>query len=249
MPIIPVPEYDGARYPTLDEAAAERRAFLRRVGLSAIAAAFGPAVLACKAEGETSAGAGPVTQAGHRSPSPAPPMPAGAPVPVHWPGPRGALVGGRSIAVTYRDGSKGRVAVAAVFAADNTALEGALIDAESKIADAVRARLKQEPAAFTDDAARVAKVEAALLDAIKRIVAVPGLQSVSIARVRDTVAGVEDKAALAPAPAPARSVEMPAPAPMAPPPAAAPPPPRHLPRAGAKCPIHGSGCTESEHGA
>ena len=51
MPIVPVQDYDGARYPTLDEAAAERRAFLRQVGLSAIAAALGPAAIGCRAEG------------------------------------------------------------------------------------------------------------------------------------------------------------------------------------------------------
>jgi hypothetical protein len=227
MPITPVPDYDGARYPTLDDVAAERRAFLRQVGLAAIAASFGPAALA-------------------GTPTPPPPMPAGTPVPARWPGPRGALIGGRSIEVTYRDGSKGRVAVAAVFSADNAALEGALIDAQSKIATAVRARLAEEPPNFTDDSARVARVEAALLGAIRKIVAVPGLQSVSIARVAGAVSRVEDKSA--PAPAPARAVQMPPAAPMAPPASAAPPEPRRLPRAGAKCPIHGSGCTASAHG-
>ena len=132
MPITPVPEYDGARYPTLDEVAAERRAFLRRVGLSAIAAALGPSALACKAEG-SGGDPVPLTQARQTSPTPAPtpPLPAGVPVPPKWPGPRGALVGGRSIEVTYADGSHGRVALAAVFSSDNAALEGALIDAEA----------------------------------------------------------------------------------------------------------------------
>jgi len=246
MPIVPVRDYDGARYPTLDDVLAERRAFLRQVGLSAIAAAFGPAALACKAEGSIDTKPIPTTQSRQASPTP-PPMPAGLPVPPRWPGPRGALVGGRSIEVTYADGSKGWVAVAAVFSSENAALEGALIDAESKIAAAVRERLKEQPPAFFGDRRRVENVEATLLDSIKRIVSVSGLQSVAIARVYGSAAPAEERAAPA-APA-ARAVVVAPPAAPVPMPTSAPPAPRHLPRAGAKCPIHGSGCTASEHGS
>jgi hypothetical protein len=242
MPIVPVRDYDGARYPTLDEAAAERREFLRRVGLSAIAAALGPAAIGCHAEG--SGGPPPVTVPQRRQASPTPPvMPAGTPAPPRWPGTRGALVGGRSIEVTFADGSPGRVAVAAVFAADHTALEAALIDAQPKIAEAVRARMKQEPPSFIDDPERRARIEAAMLAAIQKLVATRGLQSVSIASVYTDAARTELAAPAAPAPPPAR-----APAAMAPMASAttAPPEPRRLPRAGARCPIHGSGCTASE---
>lgn len=252
MPITPVPDYDGARYPTLDDAAAERRAFLRQVGLAAIAAAFGGAATGCTAEGgnEGETGSTPTPPPRTAAAGPTPPvMLAGTPAPPRWPGPRGALVGGRSIEVTYADGSRGHVALAAVFLSDNTALENALIDAEPAIADAARARLKSEPPAFDGDPARVAKIEAALLDAIRKIVAVPGLQSVSIAKV---AIGVTRAEAPAPAPAEARAAAMaPAsalPAAPVPMPTMAPPVPRHLPRAGAKCPIHGDGCKESAHG-
>jgi hypothetical protein len=255
MPLTPVPEYDGARYPTLDDAAAERRAFLRQVGLSAIAAALGGAAVGCTAEGNGSgaAGSGQGGAAPRRSPSsPATPpiMPAGTPAPPRWPGTRGALIGGRSIEVTYADGSQGWVAVAAVFPADNRALEEALIDAETAIAGAVRLLLKAEQPGFSDDARAVARVEAALLAAIAKLVSVTGLQSVTVAKVNAGAA----RAALAVRahPAPAATVP-PAPAPAAPAapmamPTSLPPEPRRLPRAGGKCPLHGSGCAESEHG-
>src|SRR6185295_4605310 len=136
MPITPVPDYDGARYPTLDDAAAERRTFLRQVGLATIAAAFGGAAIGCTAESSSGEAGSPTPPPRTPDAGPTPPMmTAGVPAPPHWPGPRGALIGGRSIEVTYADGSRGHVAVAAVFLADNTALENALIDAELAIAD------------------------------------------------------------------------------------------------------------------
>jgi len=240
MPITPVPSYDGARYPTLEEVAAERRAFLRQIGLAVIAAAAGGATLGCTPEG-----------GGTQPSAPPPTQPfvglAGVAVPPRWPSSRGALVGGQSIEVTYADGSKGWVTVAAVFASDNAALEGALIDAEAKIADAVRSEMKLRPPAVLDDPRSVQRVEANLLAAIKKIARVPGLLSVAIARLPRPVALAAPPATPLPyalaaaAPAPA--------APAAPLPAATSVPvaPRHLPRAG-KCLIHGSGCTASEHG-
>ena len=236
MPITPVPSYDGARYPTLEDVAAERRQFLRQIGLAVIAAATGGASLACTPEGGGGGAEGqliPVTQ--RRATPPTPPiMPAGTPAPPRWPGSRGALVGGRTIEVTYADGSQGWVAVAAVFASDNTALEEALIDAEARIAEAVRSEMKREPPAVFDDPRSVQRMEANLLAAIKKIVGVPGLQSVAIARMPRPVAQAAPAAMAPAAPVPAAT--------------SLPPAPRHLPRAGGKCPIHGSGCTESEHG-
>jgi hypothetical protein len=229
----PVRDYDGARYPTLDEVAAERRAFLREIGLAAIAAALGPAALGCDA-GE---------QKPKTPPTPQMPRLAGVPVPPRWPGPRGALVGGSPIAVTYADGSKGWVAVAAVFSPDDATLEGALIDAEAKVAEAVRAQVKQSPPTLFADAKEVDKVEAALLVSLQRIVGVPGLQSIALARANAVVAP------RAPAPAPrAAAPSGAAPAMAPPPPATSAPTIRRLPRAGAKCPIHGEGCDASEHG-
>ena len=172
-------------------------------------------------------------------------MPAGVPAPPRWPGTRGALVGGRSIEVTYADGSQGRVAVAAVFDADNAALEAALIDAQPKIAEAVGSRMKKEPPSFIDDPARLARIEAGLLEAIQKIAGVRGLKSISIAKVYTDEARAEAALPAAPAPPPARAPAAMAPAPAA---TAAPPEPRRLPRAGARCPIHGSGCTASQDG-
>jgi len=231
----PVRDYDGARYPTLDEVAAERRAFLRQIGLSAIAAALGPSALACAAG-----------DPGAEKPKtpPTPPPLAGVPVPPRWPGPRGALIGGSPIAVTYADGSKGWVAVAAVFSPDNAKLEGALIDAEAKVAEAVRAQVKQSPPTLFADAKEVDKVEAALLVSLQKIVGVPGLQSVALARTNAVVVPRPP----APAPAPRAAAPAGAAPAMAPPPATSAPAIRRLPRAGAKCPIHGEGCDASEHG-
>jgi hypothetical protein len=245
MPIDPVHDYDGARYPTLDEVAAERRAFLRQIGLSAIAAALGPSALACEA-GDTG-GDPPVTQPKTRPTPPEGPRLAGAIAPPRWPGPRGALVGGSPIAVTWADGSKGWVAVAAVFSPDNAKLEGALIDAEAKVAEAVRTQLKQRPPTFFADPKEVDKVEAALLVSLQKIVAVPGLQSIAVARAGPARVVVPRALKAAPAAPRAAAPAGAAPA-MAPPPASMAPAMRRLPRAGAKCPIHGEGCDASEHG-
>jgi hypothetical protein len=246
MPIHPVRDYDGARYPTLDEVAAERRAFLRQIGLSAIAAALGPSALAC--EGGNSGGEPPVTGKPKTRPTPEMPRLAGAIAPPRWPGPRGALIGGSPIEVTWADGSKGWVAVAAVFSPDNTALEGALIDAEARVAEAVRALLKQNPPTLLGDPKEVDKVEAALLVSLQKIAAVPGLQSIAVARAGPARVVVPRPPALAPAAPRAAPPAAPARA-MAPPPASMAPEVRRLPRAGAKCPIHGEGCTASEHGS
>jgi hypothetical protein len=245
MPIDPVRDYDGARYPTLDEVAAERRAFLRQIGLAAIAAALGPSAVACEA-GNTG-GEPPVTGKPKTRPTPEMPQLAGAIAPPRWPGPRGALIGGSPIEVTWADGSKGWVAVAAVFRPDNAALEGALIDAEAKVAEAVRALLKQSPPTLLGDQKEVDKVEAALFVSLQKIVAVPGLQSIAVARAGPARVVVPRALKVAPAAPRAAAPAAAAPA-MAPPPATAVPAMRRLPRAGAKCPIHGEGCTASEHG-
>jgi len=70
MPLEPVTDYDEARYPTLEEMAHRRREFLSRVGLAAIAAAFGPHVIGCSAGGRTQEAGPPVPRPRRRRPRP-----------------------------------------------------------------------------------------------------------------------------------------------------------------------------------
>lgn len=244
MPLEPVTEYDQARYPTFEEMVHRRRDVLRGVGLAAIAAAFGPHVIGCSTGGDAQV---PVTT----TPRDAPPLP-GVPAPANWPGPRAAIVGGGPIKITYADGVTGWVAVAAVFDPSNQRLESALLDAEARIAAIVRERLGRERSGFLADAQRTSAAEAAILTAIQAAVGVTGLASVALSAVDAEAAQPErrgPRADNAPASAPrAAAPAMAAPA-MAPPMLAAPAaiePVRRLPRAGAKCPIHPSGCRRSE---
>jgi len=234
MPLEPVTEYDQARYPTFDEMARRRRDVLRGVGLAAIAAAFGPHVIGCSTQGETQGGT----------------ALAGTPPPPKWPGPRGAIVGGGPIKVTYADGVTGWMAVAAVFDPSNQRLESALLGAEARIAAIVRERLARERSGFLADAQRTQAAEAAILAAIEAAVGMPGLASVAFSAV-DAEAAEPARRRPSAAQA-ARQAAPAAPAAMAPPMLAAPATPaaselpRRLPRAGAKCPIHPSGCRRSE---
>jgi hypothetical protein len=253
MPLLPVEEYDEARYPTLEEMTARRRDILRGLGLSAIAAAFGPHVVGCGRSrgtvGEASRTAtasptsGPV--AGHGGP--VGPMLAGAMPPPHWPGPRGAIVGGGPVRITYGDGVAGWVAVAVVFDPSNEVLESALAGAEARVASVVRERLARERSGFLGDPMRTKAVETALLQAIQALVPVQGLNAVAISAVDAEAAEPPRPRAPAAAPAAAAAAAAPAPAPLL---EAAPPPPsqapRTLPRAGAKCPIHPNGCRRSD---
>jgi hypothetical protein len=267
MPLEPVTEYDQARYPTLEEMAHRRRDFLSRVGLAAIAAAFGPHVIGCSAGGRTQEADHPGTQPSQPTP---PPVPlAGVPAPANWPGPRGAIVGGGPVEVAYADGATGWVVVAAVFDVGNDRLESALVEAEARIAEAVRKRLGRERSGFLKDAKRTRAAEAAVLDAIRAIVGVTGLQSVSLAEVDAEAARAARPQAPVPPPTMESVPRIAPPATAAPPAAsaegaphlaapAAPrleamevgsPPSRRLPRAGARCPIHPNGCRRSDAGA
>lgn len=273
MPLEPVTGYDEARYPTLEEMAHRRREFLGRVGLAAIAAAFGPHVIGCSAGGGTQEAGHPGTQPAQPTPPPAqptrPPVAlAGAMPPVNWPGPRGAIVGGGPVEVAYADGATGWVVVAAVFDAGNDRLESALVEAEAGIAEAIRKRLGRERSGFLRDPKRSRAAETAVLDAIRAIVGVTGLQSVSLAEVDAEAARAARPEVPVPPPTmgsvprmaaplaelpPAVSAESAArlPAPAAPRPEAmeaAGPPIRRLPRAGARCPIHPNGCRRSDAG-
>jgi hypothetical protein len=259
MPLEPVIRYDGARYPTLEEMAPRRREFLSRVGLAAIAAAFGPHVIACSGSG--------TADSAHRGPEPPPPatppptppptpvptpMPlAGVPAPATWPGPRGAIVGGGPVEVTYADGGKGWVVAAVVFEAGNDRLESALVDAEIPIAEAIRERLRREQAGCLTNPKRTRAAEAALLAAIRTIVGIGGVQSVSLAEVDAEAVRPARPQALPPAsaaPAPAIVPAAPAAAPRMEAMELAAPPIRRLPRAGARCPIHPHGCRQSDAG-
>jgi hypothetical protein len=279
MPLEPVTEYDQARYPTLEEMAHRRREFLSRVGLAAIAAAFGPHVIGCSVGGRTQEGerrgdAGrPGTQPTPPTPAPAQPTPppvplAGVPAPANWPGPRGAIVGGGPVEIAYADGVTGWVVVAAVFDAANDRLESALVAAEAWIAEAIRKRLGRERSGFLRDPKRSRAAQAAVLDAIRAIVGVTGLQSVSLAEVDAEAARAARPEAPVPPPTMESVPRIAPPATAAPPAAsaggvphlaapAAPrleamevggPPIRRLPRAGARCPIHPNGCRRSDGG-
>jgi len=253
MPLLPVDEYDEARYPTLEEMTARRRDVLRGLGLAAIGAAFGPHVVGCSRSSGT---AGDPTPAATPSPAPGdavagqgfpvrPPMLAGAMPPPHWPGPRGSIVGGGPIRIAYGDGVVGWVAVAVVFDPSNEALESALAGAEARVASVVRERLARERSGFLSDTVRTKTAEAALLNAIQALVPVPGLKAVAISAVDAEAAEPAKPRAAAPA-APAPAAAAPGAAPLlqaAPPPSQA---PRTLPRAGAKCPIHPNGCRRSD---
>jgi len=261
MPLEPVTEYDQARYPTFEEMVHRRRDVLRGIGLAAIAAAFGPHVIGCSRTGDTQSA----------KPLPGTPPPTAPPVPVttppldavqlpggiappRWPGPRGAIVGGGPIEIRYADGVTGWVAVAAVFDPSNQRLESALLDAEARVAAIVRERLAREPSGFLADAQRTSAAEAGILAAIRAAVGVSGLVSVALSAVDAEAAQPERQRARADsAPPPAARAAAPAPAAAMAPPMLAEPArpaaselPRRLPRAGAKCPIHPTGCRRSE---
>lgn len=248
MPLQPVTHYEEPAYPTLETSPEARRAFLRRVGLAAIAAALGPAS-ACGGIGGIAGGIpsnngstrnGPTTANDGQQP-PNPPRTAGVPVPPKWPGPKGALIGGGPIAVTFADSTKGWVAVAAVFDPSNTKLEDQLIDAESGIKSAVMKRLSREPKSVLTNAAQRDAVENDLLEEVRKIVGSQGIDSV-------TVAELTDEAVRGPARRPAAPAGAAAPPPPGAAPSAAPAPApqrRGLPRAGTTCPLHPEGCEAS----
>ncbi len=233
MPLEPVNVYDEAQYPTLEEMAHRRRDFLRRVGLAAIAGAFGPHVLGCsprggrqEAEQHTRPSPTPVpaTPVPATPATPYPPMPlAGAAPPPRWPGPRAAIVGDSPVAVRYADGVTGWVVVAVVFNPSNERLEAALLDAETRIAAVVREQLRHERSSFLADERRSRAAEAALLQSIRAIVGVGGLDSVSLAEVDAEAALPASLPALPPPPQAALAERLATRA-------AAPPPPWPRPR-------------------
>lgn len=247
MPLQPVTHYEEPAYPTLDDSAEARRAFLRRIGLAAIAAALGPAS-GCKGIGGIAGGIpanngstrnGPTnTNDGQQPPPPRPT--AGVPVPPKWPGPKGALIGGGPIAVTFADSAKGWVAVAAVFDPSNAKLEDQLIDAEAEIKSAVIKRLSREPKSGLMNASQRDGVEDDLLEEVRKIVGSQGIDSVTVAELTDeAVRGPARRpaapGAAAPPPSAAAPSAAPAPAPQR----------RGLPRAGTSCPLHPEGCEAS----
>lgn len=255
MPLEPVTDCYEPGYPTLAEVAHRRRDFLRRVGLAAIAAAFGPQAGCSKGRGrEGDSAHGGSGDSAQPDPATDPVPLAGVPAPPRWPGPRGAIVGGGAISLRYADGVRGWVAVAAVFDPSDQLLESALLAAQGQIAEIVRERVGRERSGFLADEQRAIGAEADLLEAIRAAVGVEGLDAIALSELSAEAARAERGQAPPPAAA-TRGAEPPAPALMMPAPAAtgAPPPPaaaaapaQRLPRAGARCPIHPNGCRRSE---
>lgn len=142
------------------------------------------------------------------------------------------------------------------------------MEAEARIAEAVRKRLARERSGFLRDPKRSRAAEAAVLHAMRAIAGVTGLQSVSLAEVDEEAARTERPEVrvvppaadsvpriLPPAAAPAPAADMETVPRL--PATAAPrleamevgvPPIRRLPRAGARCPIHPHGCGRSDEG-
>ncbi len=246
MPLQPVTHYEEPAYPTLDDSAEARRAFLRRIGLAAIAAALGPAS-GCKGIGGIAGGIPANNGSTRNGPTSGNDGPqgntrtAGVPPPPKWPGPKGALIGGGPIAVTFAGSEKGWVAVAAVFDPSNTKLEDRLIEAETEIKSAVMKRLSREPRSSLKSAALRDAVEADLLLEIRKLAGSQAIESV-------TLAELTDEAVRGPARRPAAPAGAAAPPPPAAAPSAAPAPApqrRGLPRAGTSCPLHPEGCEAS----
>lgn len=248
MPLEPVRSYDEPDYPTLEDTADGRRAFLRSIGLAAIAAAFGP-VAGCDRFGGTIAGvdkntknAGPGNKGG---PPPDHPRTAGVPPPPKWPGPKAALVGGGPIPVTFAGGDKGWVALAVTFDPNDAALEDTLVGLESAIVAMTQKRLAGEARSVLADVGKCDAIEKDLVRELNRMARTGKIVSATLAELtEDAVRAQKSGARLPESPAPA-----PAPAPAASAPsAAAPAPParKTLPRAGEKCAIHPNGCAASE---
>ena len=248
MPLEPVRSYDEPGYPTLDADRDARRAFLRSLGLAAIASAFGP-LAGCDRLNGTVAGidkntknAGPGNKGG---PPPDTPPTAGVPLPPKWPGPKAALVGGGPIPVTFAGGDKGWVALAVTFDPNDTALEDRLVELESAIVAATQKRLAGEPRSVLGDVKKCGLVEKELTATLNGLAKTDKLASATLVEltedaVRTSKAIGRRPQSPAPAPAPAPSASAPS--------AAAPAPParKTLPRAGDKCAIHPNGCEASE---
>lgn len=253
MPLEPVRTYDEPGYPTLETDRDARRAFLRSLGLAAIAAAFGP-VVGCDRLGGSVAGLNQNAKnagSGNRNaPPPDTPPTAGTPIPPRWPGPKAALVGGGPIPVTFAGGDKGWVAIAAMVDPNDTALEDTLVGLESAIVAATQKRLADEPRTVLGDVAKCDAIEKELTATLNQLAKTDKLESVTIAALTEEAVRASKavgRAPQSPSPAPEPSAPAPAGAPSA---AAAPAPParRTLPRAGDKCAIHPNGCEASETG-
>ncbi|MCC6744658.1 MAG: hypothetical protein IT175_12435 [Acidobacteria bacterium] len=247
MPLDPVRSYDEPGYPTLESDRDARRAFLRSLGLAAIAAAFGPVAGCDRLGGGVAAGNQNAKNAGPGSTSkpPDPPPTAGTPIPPQWPGPKAALVGGGPIPVTFTGAEKGWVALAVTFDPTDVALEDRLIGLETQIAEATRRRLANESRSVLSDAAKRSVVEDALFATLEDLAKTDKLEAVTLVEVTEEAVRVSKAVGRPPqAPAPAPSAA----ASEAPSAAAAPAPParRMLPRAGEKCAIHPNGCDASE---
>lgn len=257
MPLEPVRTYDEPGYPTLESDREARRAFLRSIGLAAIAAAFGPTA-GCGAMGGDMAARNRNSSAAKNSggdppKGPQDPIPlAGTPLPPKWPGPTAALVGGSPIPVTYSGGEKGWVALAVVFDPENVALEDVLLGLEVEIAAETQKRLSQEPMSAIVDLAKRESIEKDLLATLRRMAKNEALLSATLAVVSDEAARTQRQVArpapTPPAQAPSAPAATPAPPAAASPEAAAAPARKRLPRAGDKCAVHPNGCAASDAG-